>query len=145
MANRWLTCPTLWIWIWVMCWTQSLAPQKGEKRSPESERETAGDRFSFLLTEAVKVSQKPIIKCIMCHFLVSQILRDWKADLELCGLTTLSWSSSVLFEDKPRYVAMWGNCFQHFTLKEASEISVPLHDMLLHLWIIQIILRSPTR
>lgn len=70
---------------------------EGEKRAPELERETAGDRFSFLHIETVKVSRKPIIKCIMCHILVPHLLRDWKADLELCGSTTLSWSSWCLF------------------------------------------------
>lgn len=53
-------------------------------------------KISFLHTEAVKVSLKPVIKCIMCHIPVSHVLRDWNADVRLRGLTTLSCSSLCL-------------------------------------------------
>lgn len=101
LINGKQTCLTLWIWIRVVCWTlavwlQSHAPQKGG-RTPESERETAGDRLSFLHTDTLKVSQKSVIECTACHFPVSYMMCGWKADVELCGLTALSWPSSPPF------------------------------------------------
>lgn len=105
------------------------------KQSTRAGRRDCRRKISFLHTQAVKVSQEPLIKCIMCHVLVSHVLRDWKADLGLCGLTALSWSSLRLFCLKVNPV-LWprgGNHFQHFTLKKASEISVPLHVVPLQL------------
>ena len=108
MANRWLTCPALWIWICVMCWTlatvarsteggRGAREKKKKKRSSRVGKRDRGRQISFLHTETVKVSQKPVIKCIMCHVLVSHIGRDWKADRQLCALTTLSRASFPLF------------------------------------------------
>lgn len=71
--------------------------KKKEKRSSRVGKRDRGRQISFLHTETVKVSQKPVIKCIMCHVLVSHIVRDWKADRELCAPTTLSRASFPLF------------------------------------------------
>lgn len=46
-----------------------------------------GKDFISPHTEAVKVSAKPVIKCIMRRVLVSHVLRERKADAALCGWT----------------------------------------------------------
>lgn len=63
----------------------------GEIGAAESEGETAGDRFSFLQTGALKVSKKPVIEFTMCYFLVSYVLCGWNVDATLCGSAALIW------------------------------------------------------
>lgn len=38
MANRWLTCPALWIWIWVMCWTLATVARSTEGGGGEEKK-----------------------------------------------------------------------------------------------------------
>lgn len=59
--------------------------ERREQRSRERRRR--GKDFISPHTEAVKVSAKPVIKCIMRRVLVSHVLRERKADAGLCGWT----------------------------------------------------------
>lgn len=62
--------------------------RRGKRREQRCrERRRRGKDFISPHTRAVKVSTKPVIKCIMRRVLVSHVLRERKADAGLCGRT----------------------------------------------------------
>lgn len=59
----------------------------GRREQQSRERRRQGKDFISPHTDAVKVSAKPVIKCIMCRVLVSHVLRERKANAGLRGWT----------------------------------------------------------
>lgn len=122
MENRWLTFLTMNMEMSNVFNAGNLAavPCSTNEWIKQREAELGGKQISFLHTEAPKVSQKPVVSCIMWHILVSYARRDWRADPRLCGLTKLSCSS--LLNSKVIYVVwLCGKSFDIFTILKRAQ------------------------